>query len=1378
MKHAEYRTTFLSSILLASIIGLSIITVQAPLGLSTADNASGADRSFDFSNLRSLMGYVRTNGDFVQLVIGIPEDLSTHAFYDYASRISDRGGRVVKTISIGNKPTALVIETPLESTASFATEVKSTLQPRYIEPNFKYEVSFSPNDYYWPNQWGPRKIEADWAWNTTLGSHDILVAVSDTGIDYTHPDLAANYVPLGYDWVNNDNDPLDDFGHGTHCAGIIASTINNTIGVAGLAQVRIMAEKALDEDGGGYADDLANSITHAANAGADIISMSWGGSMYSYLIHDAIKSAHDTGVLLVAAAGNEGYPGKGYPAGYDEVIAVTATDENDQPASFTSYGYWVELAAPGVNIYSTMPTYWVTMNQWGYSMYYSYMSGTSMACPHVAGLAALVWSRFPTMTRDQLRYYLRSTADDLGIPGFDDYYGYGRINARKAIEQGLPSHDLVLWNWYRPPYVKAAWLTVNATVLNLGSSTETSVQAKLYVNGSDYGTRTISSLASGSEGTVSWNWWPSVGNVYNLTVYILPKPEEASTENNKAQGYVWSQTGVVKVPECYAHIQQGVDVAVNDDKIIVAPGIYEELICVYKPKLSLIGENRWTTIVDGCGEGFWGFSVQSSETTISKFTVRNTYLQIGLPCAGIIMSSASNNTITDNYVSGNFEGILMWGTSGNTIARNVVATSQDCGIAGLGGSYTAIKENIVKSNEQFDIALVLGSNYNSVCNNTVTNTVLYDGIWLAISDGNTVIDNNLLQNPGAGYGPSDPYGFAVDCSMASDSIIKNNYVANNTRGIYVDSGSSNNRIYHNNFINNTVQAINEAGTNNVWSDRWACEGNYWTDYVGTDQDNDGVGDTNLPHQGIDNYPLLSYWYTSDLNHDGQTDIRDIVKVAAAYGSHPGDPTWNPHADVNEDGVIDDLDINLTVPEFGMTWQTWWNKTLTVLAMDPGNNSLTNIQVRIDEQAAGSAGTGFNRLKGPHQVQVQQTYSDGTHNYTFSRWEDGSIENPRILIMNTSTTITAYYTLINNPPATPSAPNGPSTGYVYTNCAFTTSTTDPDNDNLYYQFNWDDGATSTVGPYASGAIASSDHQWTRPKTYKVRAIAQDAHGAWSGWSANSSITLNQNDAGKGVDAGNTFSSALYISPYSYKGTVYKQDPIDQQDYYQFEAYTDERIHTTMTPPPNGDFDLQLYDPNGNLRATSKLGINQTDSITFYPDIDGNWRICIYYASGTDGQCSFRVQVTPISGCPYLYVNNGKEYVNQGLLDIHDSTGADVNSLFTLFTMPKRVKGTYELRLVEHPKTHSSIDQVKLFAVLEDKTIVQLQLLSAVHSDYGNVLPQLLLSDDVKVELLGADFNKGTSQSIELKFLALPPNIETIGFFFTIEGNNRIIKPIPE
>ena len=367
-----------------------------------------------------------------ELIIGLG-NISNVSWQILEDLIHAHNARIKDVVHFGNKVEAVVVRLPQSNSESFINSVKRYLQPTYIEYNVAYKACFVPDDQYWSIQWGPRKIEADYAWNITLGNSSILVAIVDTGIDWNHPDLSANYVPLGYDWVNDDSDPSDDNGHGTHVAGIVAAVINNSIGVAGLSQVKIMAEKALNETGYGNAYDLADAITHAVDEGAKIIVMSWGSDSPSILIHNAIKYAYRAGALLVAAAGNNATSNEFYPAAWSEVIAVSATDKNDNLASFSNFGDWIELAAPGVNIFSTIP-----------DDSYAYKSGTSMAAPFVAGVAALTWSKYPELTRDELRSHLHATADDLGQEGFDIYFGYGRINARKAVENSTNNENATI----------------------------------------------------------------------------------------------------------------------------------------------------------------------------------------------------------------------------------------------------------------------------------------------------------------------------------------------------------------------------------------------------------------------------------------------------------------------------------------------------------------------------------------------------------------------------------------------------------------------------------------------------------------------------------------------------------------------------------------------------------------------------------------------------------------------------------------------------------------------------------------------------------------------------------------------------------------------
>ncbi|MBS7636078.1 S8 family serine peptidase [Candidatus Bathyarchaeota archaeon] len=440
---------------------------------------------------------------------------------DFEEILSKYNAEIVNMVSFGSRVDALVFELPWVYSTSFSEEMKAAGAVSYIEPSVMLQAQLVPNDPYWPSQWGPKKIMADWAWNITVGSSEILVAVVDTGVYYLHEDIWDNYKHIGYDWVNNDPDPLDDHGHGTHCAGIIAAVLNNYLGISGLAQVRIMAEKVLDSYGSGYADWVANGIIHATDCGAKIISLSLGGYGYSQILHEAVKYAYNHGVLLVAAAGNDNTNMKLYPAAFEEVIAVSATDQNDYKAWFSNWGEWVELSAPGVNILSTVP--------WGYY----FASGTSMAAPHVAGVAALTWSQHQNRSRDWIRIWLRQTADDLGPSGYDVYYGYGRINARKAVEQTPPTHELIAYNMEAPAYVEPGnTVQINATVLNVGLGGEANIAVSLIANKTVVNVKSIDYLPAGSEVKVGLQWAPTIEGLYNLTVYVIPVEGEQNTENN------------------------------------------------------------------------------------------------------------------------------------------------------------------------------------------------------------------------------------------------------------------------------------------------------------------------------------------------------------------------------------------------------------------------------------------------------------------------------------------------------------------------------------------------------------------------------------------------------------------------------------------------------------------------------------------------------------------------------------------------------------------------------------------------------------------------------------------------------------------------------
>jgi len=286
------------------------------------------------------------------------------------------------------------------------------------------------------NNGGPQKICCPDFWEEHgYGSSEVTIAVIDSGIDLNHPDLKENIVQ-GHNFVDKlkPNKPEDDLGHGTHCAGIAAADVNNSIGIAGVSgSSKIMPIKVLDDRGEAFLDDIAEGIIWASNNDADVISMSLGIdiSIYDDLdindlkpLEDACNLAWENDAVLVAAAGNSGKDASTtYPASYENVISVAACCQDTGKPWFSNYGKnSVDYIAPGVQIYSTMPTYHVTMNDEGFKQNYDFGSGTSASCPHVAGVVALVKSKKPSLTNQQIRDLLDETSDQCDHWDFDDEY--------------------------------------------------------------------------------------------------------------------------------------------------------------------------------------------------------------------------------------------------------------------------------------------------------------------------------------------------------------------------------------------------------------------------------------------------------------------------------------------------------------------------------------------------------------------------------------------------------------------------------------------------------------------------------------------------------------------------------------------------------------------------------------------------------------------------------------------------------------------------------------------------------------------------------------------------------------------------------------------
>jgi thermitase len=286
-----------------------------------------------------------------------------------------------------------------------------------------------PDDPGYPDQYGLESIRAPYGWETTTGSASITIAVLDTGVDASHPDLAGK-VLAGYDFVNDDADPADDNGHGTHVAGIAAAQTDNGTGVAGVSWgARIMPVKVLNASSFGTYADVAQGIIWAVDNGAAILNLSLGGAAESEAVADAVDYADARDVLVVAAAGNTGSPTVLFPARLPKVVAVAATDETDARATLSNYGPEIDVAAPGIAIYST-----------DLGGGYGDRSGTSMSTAFVSGLAALIAGEIGS-DPDAVRGAIEGTALDIAPAGRDDFTGYGLIQADAALDEALISND-------------------------------------------------------------------------------------------------------------------------------------------------------------------------------------------------------------------------------------------------------------------------------------------------------------------------------------------------------------------------------------------------------------------------------------------------------------------------------------------------------------------------------------------------------------------------------------------------------------------------------------------------------------------------------------------------------------------------------------------------------------------------------------------------------------------------------------------------------------------------------------------------------------------------------------------------------------------------
>jgi thermitase len=341
-----------------------------------------------------------------------------------AAALANSGARLEKTLDRIN---VHVLQVPEQASDHIAAALMQSGMFTFVEQDhiLRQAAGVTPNDPYFTSQWHLSAIQAPGAWGVTTGSSSVVIGVIDSGADWTHPDLASKLVP-GWNFLtgtSNTQDSGGDSGHGTAVSGAAVAATNNGTGVAGVGwSTMVMPLEIMDSTGSASYSNLASAITYAADHGVRIINVSMGGSTASSTLTSAESYAWNKGCVIFAAAGNNASSALVYPAADPNVVSVSATDVNNTFASFSSYGSWIDISAPGNNILTTM-------TGGGYGSWY----GTSFSSPITAGVAALVLALKPGLSNSALVSLLEQNADDFGTAGWDQYFGYGQVNAYKAV---------------------------------------------------------------------------------------------------------------------------------------------------------------------------------------------------------------------------------------------------------------------------------------------------------------------------------------------------------------------------------------------------------------------------------------------------------------------------------------------------------------------------------------------------------------------------------------------------------------------------------------------------------------------------------------------------------------------------------------------------------------------------------------------------------------------------------------------------------------------------------------------------------------------------------------------------------------------------------
>ena len=412
---------------------------------------------------------------------------------------------------------------------------------RFVERNRLHPITaaVSANDPQFEHAWHLQRISAPLAWALTVGKPEVVIAIIDTGVEGTHPDLASKMVP-GYNFYSNNTNTADVHGHGTRVAGVAAAIGNNLLGVTGVSwKSRIMPIRVTNSSGYATTSDIADGINYAVAHGARVINMSLDGVVGSTTIRNAAQYANSRGVVVVAGAGNcscvESYADTPY------IISVSALDQSDQIAPFSSRGNYVDVSAPGWYI-------WTTTLNGGYVT----MGGTSMASPQVSGVAALMLSANPGLAASQVESLIQANADNLGPSGWDQSYGWGRVNAYRAVLAAVGSLPADSTNPTVSISAPSAGAVVSGTVtVSVSASDNVGVsRVELYVDGALYATDVLAPYA------FSWNTSGLVNGNHTLTARAVDLAGNVGTSSARTVDVEnGSGTGQIIIDNAAAGVQ-------------------------------------------------------------------------------------------------------------------------------------------------------------------------------------------------------------------------------------------------------------------------------------------------------------------------------------------------------------------------------------------------------------------------------------------------------------------------------------------------------------------------------------------------------------------------------------------------------------------------------------------------------------------------------------------------------------------------------------------------------------------------------------------------------------------------------------------------------